>query len=458
MKKKNVILYVSVTLILVAAFLMAGCGKGFTPEGSDWTIIDADDGGGVIWESNEDSSKRKITGTFVNDFTLESDYTWYLDRMVFIGDDTADTATTLTIQAGTTILGLGGTTPGTLVITRFSKIDAQGTADAPIVMSSAKAAGERGPGDWGGLVINGIANVNTGENNISEGNAGLYGPYIDDNDAVQYKDDDSSGTLKYVRVEYAGKIFTSEDELNGIAFQGVGSGTTVDYVQVHQNKDDGVEFFGGDVNVKHVVLTGNQDDSLDWTSGWTGTAQYVVIQHYPETGDKSIEADNLEDNPDKTPRSDALLANFTMVGSNRTGDKPGGGCLFRRGTNATLYNAISTKTKDGKALDETHDSGDANSVSYYGVLVDGAAEPAGDSVFSAGAQGNAASGTHNLPSGHKAAASGDNFTFAMQPTAAPDGTAADLSGVTGLETAGYIGAIEPGGTDWTADWITTAQK
>ena len=115
-----------------------------------------------------------------------------------------------------------------------------------------------------------------------EANSGLFGGD---------RPDDSSGVLTYVVVSYAGSNVDPENQLNGIAFQGVGSGTVVDYVQVHNNLDDGVEFFGGTVNVSHLVLTGNADDSMDWTDGWQGAAQFVYLEQ-TGGGDNLIEADN----------------------------------------------------------------------------------------------------------------------------------------------------------------------
>jgi hypothetical protein len=488
MNLKKLFMYLMV-LFVVFGLAMTGCDNGTPTDGDDgtgdagdtdgvvaigedvgdgWIVSYVDEGGGYIADKTIDSDDYKmVTGIFTTDQTWDSDYVYLLDAMVFIGNDTAATSAVLTIEAGTLILGNGGITPGTLVITRYSQIEAVGTAAAPIVFTSALPAGSRAAGDWGGLVINGLATVNlvngTGE---GEGSSGTYGGGLNDDD---------SGTLKYVRVEYAGRVFTSEDELNGIAFQAVGSGTEVDYIQVHQNKDDGVEFFGGTVQVKHVVLTGNQDDSLDWTSGWIGSAQYVITQHYPGTGDQAIEADNLEDDTEATPRSAPILANFTMVGNGSSE-----GVLFRRGTDATLINTIVTAFDEagGEALDETHDSGDANTVSYEGVLVD--SETAiGDSSyvssFTTPTNGNGiAQGSTYMPTGYMAAeefhatevdddgdpVSLNTYSFAMQPTADPSATAgtipaADNAG-NALADTDYVGAVDPdAATAWYSGWITT---
>ncbi len=284
----------------------------------------------------------KLTGAWEGDLNLSSGpmsgYTGYfLDGGVFIGDTTgAESVTpTLTIPAGTVIYGIESTPPGMLVICRGAMIDAQGTADAPIVFTSPKKvpAAE----DWGGLVINGSATINAagGEVANGEGNSGPYGGGASPDDA------DNSGILEYVIVAYAGHVFTSEDELNGIAMQGVGNGTTVDYVQIHKNKDDGIEFFGGTVDVTHVVCTGIGDDSFDWTQGWNGRAQYVVLQQYDWDADQGIEADNNGAGHDLLPRAEPQLCNMTIIGQ-PTYSGSDIGTLFRAGTGVGLYHAIVT--------------------------------------------------------------------------------------------------------------------
>ncbi len=178
---------------------------------------------------DDDEYQVLVAGRFGTDMSWDSDNVYYLADAVFIGNDNANNCT-LTIEAGTLIKGEVSTTkPGVLVITRGSKINAVGTAAAPIVFTSAKSEGTRARGDWGGLVINGNAAINaTGGTAEGEGETGTYGGT---------DDADNSGTLKYVRVEFAGTLFSADNELNGIAFQAVGSGTTVDYVQVHMNAD-----------------------------------------------------------------------------------------------------------------------------------------------------------------------------------------------------------------------------
>jgi len=334
----------ALALMAVGGFIVTGCG------GSSSSSSSSGKGGGITCDgtTTQTADGIKLSGTFCQDMTLTAGTKWFLDGGVFIGKDSANNTPTLTIEAGTTIYGLGGTPPGMLVVRRHANIHAVGTAADPIVFTSAQSKGSRNPGDWGGLIINGLAPTNicgtapcTGsETPTGEGSSGKYG-------GTDPTDD--SGILKYVRVEFAGHVFTSQDELNGIAFQGVGSGTTVDYIQVHRNKDDGMEMFGGYTQVKHVLLTGHVDDSFDWTDGWQGMAQYVAIQQYPDAADQGIEADNNGNDHSASPKSHPILANFTIVGQTDPGhadyadvnssDSPKG-ILVRHGTEAEIYNSI----------------------------------------------------------------------------------------------------------------------
>jgi hypothetical protein len=268
-----------------------------------------------------------VSGTITEDVTWTADNEYLLRGGVFVGDDVSETV--LTIEAGTVIYG-ESSTKGMLVVRRNSKIMAEGTAANPIVMTSDKAPGSRSRADWGGLIINGNAPLNSGDEAWGEGGTGYYGgsdPH------------DNSGILRYVRVEFAGREISPDNELNGIAFQGVGDGTTVEYVQVHMNKDDGIEFFGGTVDMKYALVTGAADDSFDWTDGWTGRAQFLVAQQYGDDADQGIEADNNGEDNTATPYSNPVISNFTLIGA-PNGPESDIGALLREGTKGTLMNGI----------------------------------------------------------------------------------------------------------------------
>ncbi len=143
-----------------------------------------------------------------------------------------------------------------------------------------------------------------------------------------------------MRVEYGGIQFSPDNELNGIAFQGVGSGTTVDHVQVHMSKDDCIEFFGGTVSMKYAIMSACGDDSLDWTDGWRGNGQFLVVQQKGDEADRGIEADNLDMANDSLPRSNPTLYNMTLVGDPADSSTSNRGMTIRRGTAGTIRNSI----------------------------------------------------------------------------------------------------------------------
>jgi hypothetical protein len=275
-----------------------------------------------------DKPVRVIHGRFTSDLRLTSDAYWVLRGAVFIGAPGR-----IIIDPGTRVVGETATA-GTLIIERGAQIIADGTAAQPIVFTSDQAIGDRGRGDWGGLIINGYAPVNLiGGVGIGEGNTGIYGG----NDP-----NDNSGILRYVRVEFAGIEFSPDNELNGIAFQGVGRGTVVDHIQVSFNKDDGIEMFGGTVDIKHAVLTGIGDDSIDWTFGWQGRAQFLIVQQRGDDADRGIEADNQANNNDLLPRSKPVIYNVTLIGDPDTNEGPEStqGMELREGTAGVLRNLI----------------------------------------------------------------------------------------------------------------------
>ncbi|MFM2247490.1 MAG: hypothetical protein RL071_3564 [Pseudomonadota bacterium] len=279
-----------------------------------------------------------LSGVYTSDLSLspEACPAYLLSGGVFIGDpESAGNSNTLTIAPGTVIYG-DNATKGFLAVQRGARIVAEGTADAPIIFTSALPEGSRSRGDWGGIIVNGKAPINNCSDGTSEslpceaeseGDAGTYGG-----------DDptDSSGSLKYVRIEFGGIDITPENQVNGLALQGVGSGTSVSYVQVHMNLDDGVEFFGGTVQADHLLITGAGDDQLDWTDGWTGGASEVCIQQGADIGDRGIEADNNEDENNALPRSTPTLRNLTIIGA----AEEGVGMTLRRGTSADIDGLI----------------------------------------------------------------------------------------------------------------------
>jgi fibronectin type 3 domain-containing protein len=401
--------------------------------------------------SGEAVSPTTLSGEITSDMTLTSDTQYLLSGAVFVRS-----GATLTIEAGTTIFG-ENTTQGTLVIDKGAKIMAEGTAAAPIVFTSDQVARDRA--QWGGLIINGNAPINTGDVAFGEGDTGEYGGT---------DPDDNSGTLRYVRVEFAGIEFSPDNELNGIAFQGVGSGTTVEYVQVHYNQDDGIEFFGGTVNAKYLVCTGIRDDSFDWTDGWVGKGQFWIAQQRGDDADQGIEADNEGDNNDATPRSNPTLYNLTLIGD-PNGPESDIGMLLREGTGATIANAIVIGFNDGgldidqSATFAVATSGDLNVTSsiFYGngsanFVDDGADDSFNIASWATDASRNNSTANPVL----RAPYSQTSPDWRPEMTSpAVDGTVAVTAvpdGDSFFTSVDYVGAIDPM-NNWTAGWITTEQ-
>lgn len=285
-------------------------------------------------ETYEGKTVCELTGTITTNTRLTANNVYLLNGAVFVGGDNTNSAT-LTIDPGTKVISPVGL--NFLVINRGSKIVANGTSSAPIIFTYDDEANATASttGRWGGLILNGNAPVNGCNENTAlcelegEGSTGLYGG----NDT-----EDSSGVLNYVIVKYPGQNITETNELNGIAFQGVGSGTVVNYVQVHGSSDDGIEFFGGTVNAKHLILSSNEDDSFDWTFGFKGKVQHAIIKQRSGSGDRGIEADNNEFDYDSEPRAKPVLANFTFIGKGAGGKA----MQIRRGTGVNISNFVVT--------------------------------------------------------------------------------------------------------------------
>lgn len=387
-----------------------------------------------------------LSGTYTSDLTLRASQSYVLSGGVFIGGDNTDSAT-VTIQPGTKIVGQSGA--DFMVINRGSKIDAAGTESRPIVFTSAKAEGQRNRGDWGGLIINGNAPINGCNAGTAlceaegEGNTGLYGGN---------NPSDNSGVLKYVRVEFAGNEITPDNELNGIAFQGVGAGTLVDYIQVHMNADDGVEFFGGTVNAKHVVLTGNRDDSLDWVNGWVGKMQFVAVEQYDDQANNGIEGDNLKASQDASPRSNPSLANMTFIGTTSSAAKGGSGLLLRRGTGAEITNSVFTGFKVSCIdLDDaaTFGTGLVNITNTFfscqeNFTVDSDDGFSLESWFTAESSNKVVSDV----------ALNGFVPATRSPLLGAGATPFDLF----FDDVDYVGAVSGAGNDWTAGWTTSARN
>ena len=219
----------------------------------------------------------------------------------------------LTIKEGVTIeattLAADANTPESIryiAVSQGGQIFVEGTASNPVVMT----AETQKPGAWGGLVLCGKAPINIGESASAEVSDLTYGGT---------EANDNSGSIKYLRIEYSGYAYNSEKEFNGLSLFGVGSGTTIDYVQAYEGSDDGFEFFGGTVKANHLVVYNAApevgDDLFDWTQGWTGGGEYWY-GFRSNAGNRGIEADNNDGNEAATPIANPTIKNLTLVGGN----------------------------------------------------------------------------------------------------------------------------------------------
>jgi PKD repeat protein len=265
---------------------------------------------------------------------------------------------TLTIAPGTIIRG-DKVTQGTLIITRGAKLNAQGTVSQPIVFTSNEAVGNRNEGDWGGVILLGLA-----RNNQPGGVANIEG--IVATTDTQYGgafDNDNSGTIKYVRIEFAGIALEPNKEVNGITFGSVGSATTVDYVQVSHSGDDSFEWFGGTVNCKHIIAYRGLDDDFDTDFGYRGKVQFALSIRDKDVSDapgdsNAFECDNDANGTTATPKTRPIFSNVTLVGPKGNGsitlpvgEKFEKAFRLRRNSAVSVLNSLVTGWEKGLSIE-----------------------------------------------------------------------------------------------------------
>lgn len=289
---------------------------------------------------NTGNTVTELSGNQTSDLTLEADKEYLVTGPLIM-----EAGTTLTIPAGMTIKAAATGADVYVAIAQDAKIEAVGTVNNPIIFTS--AANTPNAGDWGGLILLGKAPINSviGGNATSTSEiASLpYGGSVAD---------DNSGTLRYVRVEYSGGKADGQSENNGISFYGVGNGTIVEYIQAFEGKDDGVEFFGGTVNVDYLAVVNAQDDSIDWTEGYSGTITNAYVKHGADH-DKGIEADgfntDIGNNADPKFYSKPTVANLTIIGlGSGTGNEA---VRLRAGTQGIFSNVWIEGFEEGFDLD-----------------------------------------------------------------------------------------------------------
>ena len=415
---------------------------------------------------------------------------------------TAATADSITVdvEPGTLILG---SAQEALIATRGSKININGTATDPVVMGSRKwfnnwvlgtaytdtdydgtdDVGANGLGEWAGLALMGFAQSNEGVDVIAEGGIGMY---------AGADDTDNSGSISYLVIRGAGNDLDGNgNELNGFTLFGVGSGTSIDHIQVHRGLDDGIEHFGSTDHVSHFVLTDNRDDSFDWGQGYRGSAQFGLIKQSDDggsgagaIGDRMIEADNDGTNPEATPVSRPVLANITMISGNNVLNKDGSapeGALMRRGTGFGLYNSVITQTRAKECIEIDGDAtftevaigstgsvtGQSDNGKAINVVLNCQSKDGSDDTDSDGTIFNDADIVTWFDSGANNVRGGSDFGFsATNATTVPVAGTVDLEDTNfSLTTAmggtlaanfvetTYMGAFPQDSTDnWTSGW------
>lgn len=334
------------------------------------TVTVSEDAPAVI----EDTLEGNITA----DRTISAANKNFLKGFVYV-----KSGATLTIEAGSVIKGISvasGERAASLIIEPGAKIIAEGTVDKPIVFTSDKEPGKRVTGDWGGLIICGNARVNRTNQPTIEGGPGThYG-----NTTSDEFNGESSGKLKYVRIEFAGYPLEPDKEINGLTFGGVGSGTEVEFVQVSHSNDDSYEWFGGTVNAKHLIAYKGWDDDFDTDYGYTGKLQFLLSVRDKDIADTSdsngFESDNDGDGSTNTPFTKPVFSNVTLIGpfygkvSDRTqaeveaktadaangakGGKYQAAMHLRRNSSLNIYNSVFTGWPYG--LRATDKKGQAN--------------------------------------------------------------------------------------------------
>ncbi|CAM1350878.1 multidrug transporter [Tenacibaculum insulae] len=261
--------------LALAATVFTSCGDDDT---ADIIINDNSTTNNTTGGGSTNNNAIEINGNYAADLTLDATKSYLVT-----GPTIFEAGTTLTIPAGTVIKTAATGADVYVAIAQGAKIMAEGTASQPIIFTS--NATTPNAGDWGGLILLGKAPINSVTGGTATSTSEIASlPYGGD------IADDNSGTLRYVRVEYSGGKADGSSENNGFSFYGVGNKTTVEYIQMFEGKDDGVEFFGGTVNVSNVSVVNAEDDSIDWTEGYSGTITDAYVKHGTDH-DKGFECD-----------------------------------------------------------------------------------------------------------------------------------------------------------------------
>jgi hypothetical protein len=342
-------------LSAISALAITSCRK--IESDGEKEIVYVNQGGGTT------GSTIVLQGRINEDITLKKINNYTLKGLVYlVGNHT------MTIEAGTVIKGsFSGTDVAALTITRGSKIIANGTATEPIVFTSSSPNPQSG--DWGGIIICGKAGINTSFTGISglfQVEGGVDNTFGDglagsgDLVAPTAIDTDNSGSLSYVRIEYAGYAFQPDKEINSLTLAAVGSGTNIDHIQTIYAKDDAFEWFGGTVNCKYLVASKTQDDDFDTDNGFRGNVQFGLVFRDSLIADistsEAFESDNNSGGSTATPKTAAVFSNITAIGPRATLNNIGSslfraGAQIRRNSGISIFNSIILGWPQGILID-----------------------------------------------------------------------------------------------------------
>ncbi|NBY11369.1 MAG: T9SS C-terminal target domain-containing protein [Sphingobacteriia bacterium] len=318
------------------------------------------------WTEWDPQNKNYPAPTLTVASNITSNTTWNSGQTVLLqGPIYVKNNSILTIQPGVVIRCSKAVAGSALIITKGSQLQANGTVSAPIVFTSDQVAGSRSLGDWGGIVLLGSAALNytNGINNIE----GLpVSPDSEFGGGANPNNNDNSGTLKFVRIEFGGYVYQPNKEINGLTMGAVGRNTIIENVQVSFANDDGFEWFGGNVNAKYLVSYRNLDDDFDTDNGWSGNVQFGLIVRDPNIADnpavstsEGFESDNDASGTTANPLTSGIFSNITAIGPLRgsltssvaTGYRRG--ARIRRNSNLKIYNSIFMDFLRGVHIDGT---------------------------------------------------------------------------------------------------------
>ncbi len=479
--------------LLAATLTLVGCSDG--DQGDNVTITNEIGGGGdtpepppgpggdcegfvttdfaTCQELSGGGAAGTLLGTIDQDYTLTSDLQWRLSGTVTVGTGNQEVQTdadvqaikdagvVLTVEAGTDVRAFDD---GSLLVTRGSQLIADGTASSPITFSSLDAD-FNGLGEWGGLIIQGFApqfgaggtGACFGDGTVCnvEGEGGTEISVYGGNEP-----DDNSGILRYVRVAEGGLVAGPNNEINGITMQGVGYGTTMEFVQVHNNLDDGLEWFGGTVSVRYAVLTGNDDDDIDFDEGFQGNIQYALVVKSDNAAPvgsndpRAIEANSSDD--EYVPETEAVIANVTILGgdvnNSDAGQQPG--MRLRGAVTTDIYNTAVREFDRGCIRIDDADTDGAGTIVPSVVNLTNVLNDCDSGIYDSSSRGPADSEDNVILSPFTVSS-----TYAINEDEAVLDSAPTIDAVDNgdnfmFDQTAYIGAVDPAATaGWWEGWI-----